>query len=297
MRTIPLPGESGERARQEILRRATTQDGAAPFNEQTELDLAARRRTLRLVEDDHGEAVALIVTGAGELDLVVDPRHRRRGLATWILEETLPALDGPLGAWSHGDHPAAAALASRHGFERVRTLLRLARPLAGTDGERSPKTTAPGSDGILIEAFRAGDPAEEKAWVALNARIFHSHPEQGRVSLDDLHDRMAEPWFDAGDFLVARDRSGQIVGYDWTKAEPGEADGEIYVLGVAAEHAGQGLGTRLLDAGLARLAGRGRTRAVLYVEGDNAAALHVYRAAGFTDDLVDARYQRGNAVA
>jgi len=126
--------------------------------------------------------------------------------------------------------------------------------------------------------------------VALNARIFSSHPEQGSLTLDDLRDRIDEPWFDADDLLVLRDGDGRMVGYDWLKVE--DDAGEIYVLGVDPELAGQGLGRSLLRAGFARLADRGISTADLYVEGDNEPALALYRSAGFVDQTVDIQYRR-----
>jgi mycothiol synthase len=289
------PADPGHARWSGILRRAEATDGVAAFNEQTELDIASERRRVRVAREADGAEVAIAVTGRGELDLVVDPRFRCRGVASAILQILLPMLPDPLTAWSHGDHPGAAALARHFDFDSVRRLLRLTlrldgRGVASTSGAVSP-------DGIRIDAFRRDDALENEAWLRLNARIFRAHPEQGSVTAEDLGERMAEAWFNAGDFLVARDNSGAIVGYNWMKIEPGTNQGEIYVLGVAPELAGRGLGRRLLEAGLARLAARGCHTALLYVEGDNEPAVHLYRAAGFTEDVVDAQYRRRDAVA
>lgn len=151
-------------------------------------------------------------------------------------------------------------------------------------------TTTSGGSGTAIVAFRVG--GDEAEWVALNARVFATHPEQGRVTADDLRAREAEPWFDARDFLVARDASGRMIGYNWLKIDPGESTGEIYVIGVDAASAGQGLGRRLMRAGLARLAERGCTSATLYVEADNEPAVRLYRSLGFADHTVDVQYRR-----
>ncbi|MCX7523377.1 mycothiol synthase [Microbacterium sp. STN6] len=301
-------------------------DGADPFNEQARLDVAAGRRApvlLRVAGGDGataggdgataggatvgGETVGAAIAGDGALDLVVDPRFRGHGYATAALEQLLPDHPGDLVAWSHGDHPAARALAPRFGFALVRTLLqlRLARLPAASTAARSktteilPGTGAEGgtdaasaslSPSFSIGAFRPG--ADEGEWVRLNARVFHAHPEQGRVSEADLADREAEPWFDAGDFLVARDAAGRMVGYNWLKIEPGSDEGEIYVIGVDSAAAGKGLGRRLLEAGLARLSARGCRSATLYVEGDNEPALRLYRSSGFIDHMIDVQYRR-----
>ena len=50
------------------------------------------------------------------------PRTDVSGLGARLLGDALGDRSGPWQAWSHGDHPAAAALARRTGFERVREL-------------------------------------------------------------------------------------------------------------------------------------------------------------------------------
>jgi mycothiol synthase len=265
---------------------ARDEDGADAFNEQARLDLEAGRRSPVVATASGGAAdgrvVAAAALGRGELDLVVDPLFRGLGFGEAVLDGMLATAPGELSAWSHGGHPAAARLAERFGFEPVRRLLRLTAevPAAAAD--------AAFPAGFRLTGFRTG--VDEEEWVRLNARIFSTHPEQGALTLDDLRDRMAEPWFDPEDLLVLRDAEGRMVGYDWLKIEEGE--GEVYVLGVDPEHAGRGLGRALLGAGLARLADRGIPRVDLYVEGDNAAALALYRSAGFTDRSVDVQYRR-----
>jgi mycothiol synthase len=257
-------------------------DGADPFNEQTRLDVESGRRTALLVRAA-GRVVGAAVVGGGELDLAVLPAERRHGVATAVVSQLIASAEGPITAWAHGDHPAAARLADRFGFARVRTLLKLGMPLAA---EPAPVAVPAAYE---LTALRPG--LDDEEWVDLNARIFAAHPEQGALTVDDLRARQAEPWFDAGDVLLLRDASGRLVGYDWVKVEPG-APGEIYVLGVAPEAAGGGLGRALLAAGLWRLRDRGCAEAELYVEGDNAPALALYRSAGFTDRSVDIHYRR-----
>jgi mycothiol synthase len=255
-------------------------DGYDPFNEQTRLDLAAGRREPVLFELG-GDAVGGAAAGGGELDLVIAPRWRRQGIAGAALGELLVRHPDTRTAWSHGDHPGARALAGRFGFEATRTLLRLRLPLDGSAVSEAPDA---------FERFRPG--VDEDEWVALNARVFAFHPEQGSVTADDVRDREAEEWFDAGDFLVARDEEGRMIAYNWLKLEPGSDEGEIYVIGVDAGAAGRGLGRRLMSAGLARLRERGASEATLYVESDNEPAVRLYRSMGFADDTVDVQYER-----
>lgn len=267
-----------------LVRRAVAGDGASPFNDQALIDAETGARTLvfAMLPPESPSAAELLVgaalIGHGELEFVVDPEWRGVGIGSSMLREILDNAPPGLLAWAHGDHPAARALADRCGFDRVRTLLQLRMPL-GPDA----------SGGALpagIEAFRLG--TDEADWIDLNARVFASHPEQGRLTIDDLRARQSEPWFDAGDFLVARDASGRMIGYNWLKIDGDH--GEIYVIGVGEP--GRGLGRALMLAGLERLRARGVTTASLYVEGDNEAAVHLYRSLGFRDHAVDIQYRR-----
>ena len=56
--------------------------------------------------------------------------------------------------------------------------------------------------GIEIRTFRPGT-ADELDWLTTNAEAFADHPEQGRLTAEDLAERMAEPWFDPEGFFVA----------------------------------------------------------------------------------------------
>ena len=47
------------------------------------------------------------------LHLVVAPAHRRTGVGARMLTGALASADHAWQAWSHGDHPAAARLATR----------------------------------------------------------------------------------------------------------------------------------------------------------------------------------------
>ena len=268
-------------------------DGYDPFNEQARLDVQSGRRTPIVAtvwsEAEHTRPIGAAIVGRGELDLVIDPLFRGKGYGSVALRGLLATARGNLTAWSHGDHPAARVLADHHGFLPVRRLLQLRSGVLKSVADGAGASGTRPHDGVTIAPFRDGDEAE---WVELNARIFESHPEQGRLTVDDLRARQAEPWYEAGDFLVARDAHGRIVGYDWVKAEPDAADGEIYVLGVDPVHAGKGTGKALLLAGLERLAQRGRTTATVSVEGDDPSAVRLYHQLGFTEHTVDVQYRR-----
>ncbi|MBG6239145.1 mycothiol synthase [Mycetocola sp. CAN_C7] len=281
-------GDAGTRAAfDQLIRRAVAGDGASPFNDQALVDLETGARSLIVVlaPPESPSAVEIVVgaavLGQGELEFVIDPEWRGAGFGSSMLRELLGNVPPSLLAWAHGDHPAARALAARTGFERVRVLLQLRMPL-GNAPSAAPVDT--------ITTFRPD--VDDDEWIELNARVFAHHPEQGRLTVDDLRARRAEPWFDAGDFLLAREDSGRMIGYNWLKID--DSHGEIYVIGVSEP--GRGLGRSLMLAGLQRMRERGVTTASLYVEQDNEAAVNLYRSLGFTDHTVDVQYRRTPAA-
>lgn len=269
-------------------------DGVAPFNEATMLR-PEERRAFSVVREaelpDSGRRARLLVglalaqrldDGELEAELAVHPTARGAGVADELLDGLERAAGGaPVTVWAHGDLPAARVFAANRGYALVRTLLVLAKPLDDALPEPAP---APGT------RIRAFDPERDAdAWLALNARVFADHPEQGRLRRADLDDRMAQPWFDAGDFLVLVDDDERMIGYNWCKVAGGEH--EIYVVGVDPDAAGAGHGRTLMDAGLRRLRERGGDEAVLYVDGGNERAVALYRRLGFVDRARDAQYR------
>jgi mycothiol synthase len=186
--------------------------------------------------------------------------------------------------WSHGLLPAAAALAASAGLALTRSLYRMRRAL--TDDDCADPALP---QGFSVRPFEPG--RDDEAWVALNAAAFATHPEQGRLTIADLHERMMQPWFDAAGFLLVEDdAAGRVVAFHWTKVEPAATDGEVYVVGVDPAYQGRGLGGPLTGLGLAHLARLGLDEVDLYVDGENTAARRTYRRLGFTDVSVDGQY-------
>jgi mycothiol synthase len=161
------------------------------------------------------------------------------------------------------------AMARAHGMQLVREILQLRCDLPlEVHAELGVRPFAPGT-------------ADERAWLEVNNRAFAWHPEQSGWSLDDLHARMAEPWFDPDGFLL-HEHAGRLEGFCWTKVHDTRPPvGEIYVIGVDPSAQGHGLGRQLVLAGLDNLSARGLGLGMLWVEADNAAALALYRSLGF----------------
>ena len=230
------------------------------------------------------------------LEMVVRPNCRQHGiggrLAAALADEVLaPRPDRIQRAWAHGGHDAAGRLASRYGWGPVRELWRMR--LTSLDDVPEPRLP----DTVTIRPFVPGQ--DDAAWLQANALAFSDHPEQGRLTQEDLDARMQEDWFSARGFLLAEE-DGHIIGFHWTKVHAAEgqeeaggraeAIGEVYVVGVVPTAQGRGLGLSLTLAGIEHLRAEGLGAIMLYVDADNTAAVELYRKLGFTRWDVDTMY-------
>ncbi len=223
---------------------------------------------------------------AATAELVVHPRHRRRGHGRALLRQVIDFAPGrELRVWAHGSLPAAQSLAKSLGLEQVRELWQMRRRLTEPVAEPTPPA------GVTIRTFRVGE--DEEHWLQLNRRAFENHPEQGRWTIDDLKLRMSEPWFDPAGFFLAEE-DGCLLGFHWTKvhAADGVPVGEVYVVGVDPQAQGRGLGKFLTLVGLRHLQQMPLREVLLYVEAANAAAVEVYRKLGFTHRTTDVMFRR-----
>ncbi|MFZ2530493.1 MAG: mycothiol synthase [Rhodococcus sp. (in: high G+C Gram-positive bacteria)] len=280
-----------------VLDRATSADGTAPVSEQGVHSLGRSDEARHLVTGIDGEITgwAVLVPGHGEhtamAEVVVDPRHRGRGLGTELVEAALAAGGEATRVWAHGDLPAARAVAARLGLVGVRELLQLRRSL--TDPEL-PGLDVP--DALTVRTYRGPD--DDSELLRVNAAAFAWHPEQGDWTARDIAERRAENWFDPAGLFLAFDRDDptRLLGFHWTKvhaaADTTEALGEVYVVGIDPQAQGRGLGRMLTLAGLHHLRAGGLRTVLLYVEGDNTAALNTYGRLGFDRFHVDVAYAR-----
>ena len=262
---------------------AEAADGVAPLSEPVLLDLHENAGRHYLATRA-GTLVGYAHLDAEGAELVVHPDSRRQGVGGRLLDAVEAA--GAELAWAHGRRPAALAFAAARGWTPVRTLWQLRRSLS----VEIPDRRLP--PGITLRSFVPGQ--DEDAWVAVNARAFAHHPEQGAWTVRDLELREAEPWFDPAGFLLAvRDGTGELAGFHWTKVHPGPPPiGEVYVLGVDPSAQGLHLGPALTVAGLRHLRGRGLADVLLYVDDDNPAAVRLYQRLGFTEWDADVQFRR-----
>jgi mycothiol synthase len=255
---------------------ATEADGVSPIDEAT-VRAIGRHDLDGGTLWTAGEAFAFL--RGHDLDLAVSPEHRRAGLGRALAEAALAEAPPRTTAWAHADHPAAASLARRFGFEAVRALWVMSREAGPVD--------VPEIRGVTIRGYRDSDADEV---IRVNAAAFAGHPEQGSMDAADLAARMAESWFDPADLLVAESAAG-LLAFHWTKQHSAEL-GEVYVVAVDPAAQGRGLGRAVTAAGLAHLASRGVRRIILYVESDNDAAVATYSKLGFTHTSTHVQYAR-----
>jgi mycothiol synthase len=269
----------------DVLERVRAAGRAA--GEDDPLDEAARLRLKRRGLADSSLWLAGVdgfaLAHDGAVDLAVAPEARGRGLGRELAAAAL-AGDGPVTAWSHNDHPAAAALAERHRLRRARALWVMRRAADAA----LPELVVPES--TTVRGYREEDRDEV---LRVNAAAFAHHPEQGSMDADDLAARMAEEWFDPEGLLVAEnvaEPGGGLSAFHWTKQHDARV-GEVYVVAVDPAAQGQGLGRVVTLAGLHHLHALGVAEVLLYVESDNAPAVRVYSGLGFTHTAADTHVQ------
>jgi len=263
----------------ELASRATESDGVAPLSEQTLLDVRHGGGEHHLHHAD-GSLAGYAHTDGESAEVVVDPGFRRRGIGRALVSALL-AGNERVKIWAHGDLPGASRLAAPLGLSPVRTLLQMRRPL----GDELPVQRI--HAGFALRTF---EPRDAETWLKLNHLAFSDHPEQGQWTMEDLRQRMSEPWFDPKGFFLAC-KGDRVVGFHWTKVHP-DGLGEVYVVGVDPSAQGVGLGRTLTLAGLHHLKSLGLETVLLYVDGGNTSAVRLYESLGFTRHQVDVMYSR-----
>lgn len=230
------------------------------------------------------------------VEVVVHPEFRRHGVGRELVESAIKKSNDPrMRLWAHGELTSAYNLAAKLGFAKTRELWQMRRSLF------APLPKANDAEGITVRSFQVGK--DESSWLALNAIVFADHPEQGRMSAQDLAVRMSEQWFDPAGFLIAtQEQSGTevMVGYHWTKVHGGAGGhghseiGEIYVLGISPDLRGTGLAKLLSIRGLEYLRSKGLPAAMLYVDADNKAAISLYESLGFAHWDTDVMFRKSS---
>ncbi|HET6916860.1 MAG TPA: mycothiol synthase [Acidimicrobiales bacterium] len=294
-----IAGEDAAALR-ELFEAAAASDAHAALDEHAWLDLVhgGREGFAGLVAwesgHDHPVGYAQVSRGSGNwaLEYVVDPHHRVPGntIGEDLVRSAVAVIasegGGHVHMWVNQPRPEHDRIAASVGLQPGRVLYQMRRPLPVEESVRA------GTPSIEVRQFVVG--SDEEAWLEVNNRAFHWHPEQGGWDLATIKQREAEPWFDSEGFLLHEDTSGTIDGYCWTKvhSEDDPPLGEIYVIAVDPEAAQPqpGLGRSLVIAGLDHLYRQGLRTGMLYVDAGNAKAVKLYIDLGFVVNHLDQAY-------
>jgi mycothiol synthase len=272
-----------------LLADAERVDGHEPLSDQHRIDLAGGGGDgfVAVIARDDGAPIAYAQVSHGNdsstVELVVDPAHGDLSvvgaeLLATALDEVRRAGGGSVHWWVFEPTSEHDGLARQLGLKAGRDLLQMRRTLpTGLDYD------------VVTRPFVRG--VDDEAWVEVNNRAFADHPEQGGWTVDTLHRRQAEPWFDPQGFLL-HERDGRLAGFCWTKLHRRHDPplGEIYVIGIDPDFQGLGLGRELTLAGLDSIAGRGIDVGMLYVDGANTPARSMYERLGFAVHRTDRAY-------
>jgi mycothiol synthase len=288
----------------DLINRTTNHDGTPPIAEHILLHLrygGDKADSHLLVEKDnqvigyaHLDQTDLVA--GPSVELVVDPKYRGAGVEKQLLSKAIEICGKELRLWVHGEQPAAIALATSFGFEKIRTVLQMSRPLTEIQ-QISDRDNEIGKD-IAIRNFLTG--TDSDAWLSLNNKVFKDHPEQGKWQLSDLNIRLNEEWFDEKGFFIV-EKNKRIIGSVWTKIygqsnsyqkkdfknHSAQLLGEIYVTCVDSKYQGKKLGKTLTIWALNYLLDQGIKKATLYVDEKNLIAINLYTSLGFQTDKRD----------
>ncbi len=282
MRMVEITQATPPERRQSLVafvERITAEAGSRPLSDHLWLDLkdgdGAGSISVSAAEPQGVIALAQIARAneGSVLEVVVDPSLADAAdVHDDVLETAIDAFRGAGGGhltwWTDVDDRRAHDIAERSGLRLERSLheMRLGLPLAA-------HATVP---------TRPFTPADIDAWLRVNNLAFADHPEQGGWDRATLATRLNESWFDPDGFRLY-EHDGVVAAFCWTKVHDEMAPpvGEIYVIGVDRALHGRGLGRELTLAGLDWMSDHDLHEALLYVDGGNVAALHLYERLGF----------------
>jgi len=221
-----------------------------------------------------------LTIGRAILDCWVHPEHRRRGLATRLLNYSM-RRDKELGARvAHvnimEDNVVAQRVLSRLDFSLVRRFLELRLDIADIHW--------PDINQAALEC-RYLQRGEECKLTQIQNRAFVGTWGYNPNTVEEITYCINRSTCSPEDVVLIYE-GDKVIGYCWTgrACEGGatnERKGQIYMLGTDPDYRGRGVGKKVLLAGLARLKSKSLQVAELTVDSENKAACALYKSIGF----------------
>ncbi|UCH42415.1 MAG: GNAT family N-acetyltransferase, partial [Dehalococcoidales bacterium] len=215
------------------------------------------------------------------LDCWVHPEHRRRGIATRLLNSSMSRAKQMGAEIAHinilESNKVAQLALPRLGFNYVRRFLELRLDMEKTrwpDMEQSP---------LQYRHLKQG---EEELLTAVQNSSFTGTWGFSPNTLADIVFRLNIGSRSPEDVVLAYD-GDNAIGYCWTEtasdltSNTARDMGRISMIGIVPAYQGRGFGKWVLMGGLAQLKKRGLPAIELTVDSQNKAACSLYKSAGF----------------
>ena len=243
-----------------------------------------------------------LTIGRVVLDCWVSLEHRRRGLATRLLNNATDhaRLLGAKAAHVNirEDKVVARRALSRLGFSLIRRFLELRLDIANVD--ETVKERLPSRLSVDMAQAALGcrylQPGEEDKLTQLQNRAFVGAWGYNPNTVEEMTFRINSSTYSREDIVLIYERD-KAIGYCWTgisceEGVPSIRKGRVLMLGVDPDYRDKGIGKKLVLAGLARLKSKGLQVAELTVDSENKAACALYQSLGFEVQASTFWYER-----
>ena len=230
--------------------------------------------------------------GRAVLDCLVHPELRRKSLATQLFHYAVRCATELKARVAYVNIPqhnvAAASLLSKLGFKFVRRFLELRRGLA--------EVHLPNAKHIALPC-RPLQRGEENKLTEIQNRCFAGTWGYNPNTVEEIAYRLNLTNCSPEDVILVCDEEN-LVGYCWTTINKeenttlGRSKGRIYMLGVAPDYQGKGIGKQVLMAGLSHLKSKGLEVAEVTVDSNNRAACALYESVGFKISSTSEWYEK-----
>ena len=208
------------------------------------------------------------------LNCLIHPEHRQHGLASRLLVHAIHRAE-ELGAavaqisMRQGDSAAQDAI-SKLGFSLVRHFRQMKVNMADLNEHETSQAS------LRCCHLQSG---EEASLTEVQNRSFVGSWGYHPNTVEEITYRLGLSRCSPDDVVLAND-GNRISGYCWTNITS-ESEGQIYMIGVDPDFQGQGIGRRVLLAGLSHLKSKGFPVAELTVDSQNKMACTLYESTGF----------------